>query len=530
MAAKPSGTINVGQKEIAPFMGHPKLAGNPQVFVNSAVGVTESMAMNDPDGILAPMLATSWSVSEDFITWTFKLRKGVQFQKGYGEMKASDVAWSHEMIATSERHPRASDAKDIWLNENGSVTTPDDYTIVLNTGEPFSDIGVKELMGTPRSSVAYIVSKKQNDEIGEEETNRNTAATGPWEIEESRSAEFWRLRAVEDHWRKTPAFAELVLWEVPEEAARVAGFQTGNLDTSVIALDSLGLIEQVEGARFMQVPGAGQAGLHLYGQQYVVAGEGKADSNYHPDLPWVSPDADLDSEEWAKARKVRLALSIAIDRQLLVDTLLKGFGHPLAAKEWAGPDEARIPARMVWDFDPARAKQLLSEAGYPNGFSMTLTPSIRNAPAEVEACEAIAQMWDDIGVTVEFQRIPYSALRPQLVGRTYQGATCHSSAIRLAPTHGLANYTDKSTFNYGSSHPWLEERTAVAKRTIPEGERHAIELETLEFMFDEVFGQFGLYVFDNIWAVGPKLELWEDHIKRGDLRQMNGFEWIEHRK
>ena len=49
-------------------------------------------------------------------------------------------------------------------------------------------------------------------------------------------------------------------------------------------------------------------------------------------------------------------------------------------------------------------------------------------------------------------------------------------------------------------------------------------------MFNEVFGQFGLYVFDNIWAVGPKLELWPDHIKRGDLRQMNGFEWIEHRK
>jgi peptide/nickel transport system substrate-binding protein len=511
-------------------MAHPKLAGNPQVFVNSAVGVTESMAMNDADGVLAPMLATSWSVSEDFITWTFKIRKGVQFQKGYGEMTAEDVAWSHEMIASSERHPRASDARDIWMNENGTVTTPDDYTVVLNTGEPFSDIGIKELMGTPRSSVAYVVSKKQNDEIGEEETNRNTAATGPWEIEQSRSAEFWRLRAVENHWRKTPAFAELVLWEVPEESARVAGFQTGNLDTLVIALDSLPLIEQIEEARFMQVPGAGQAGLHLYGQQYVVAGEGKADSNYHPDLPWVSPDSDLNSEEWAKARKVRLALSIAIDRQLLVDTLLKGFGHPLAAKEWAGPDEARIPADMVWEFNPDRAKALLSEAGYPNGFSMTLTPSIRNAPAEVEACEAIAQMWDDIGVNVEFQRIPYSALRPQLVGRTYQRATCHSSAIRLAPTHGLANYTDNSTFNYGASHPWLEERTAVAKRTISEADRHEIEMETLNFMFNEVFGQFGLYVFDNVWAVGPKLELWPDLIKRGDLRQMKGFEWIEPRK
>jgi ABC-type transport system substrate-binding protein len=509
-------------------MSHPKLVGQPQVFVNSAIGLIESMGMyNETDGAIEPMLADSWSISEDFTTWTFNLHKGVQFHKGYGEMTAEDVIWSHEMVSQSEKHTRAQNAKMVWFGENSTIETPDDYTIRLDTGEPFSDIVVNELIATPRASMAYVTSKKQHDEVGEEEANRNTAATGPWEIDESRTGEFWRLKAVEDHWRKTPYFSELWVWEIPEESARVAGFQTGHLDTFAMALDSLPLVEAVPGSRLMQIPNAGQASINFYGQYYGTPEPAEA---YDPELPWVSSNSDVTSAEWDTARKVRLAMSIAIDRQLLVDTLLRGFGHPLGLRDWAGPDESRLPDDMVWDFDPDRAKQLLAEAGYPDGFSITLTTAIRNAPSELEACEAIAQMWDELGLDVNFQRIPYSGLRPTLVGRTYKGATCHSVAIRLAPIHGLGNYTYKSVFNYGAMHPWLEEKVAEGQRKVAKEEREAVEDDIARFMFDNVFGQTGLYVFDNMWAVGPKLEPWDDHIKRGDLRQINGLEWAKPRQ
>jgi peptide/nickel transport system substrate-binding protein len=513
---------------MGPFMSHPRLTGQPQIFVANAVGITESLGMyNETDGAIEPMLAESWSVSSDFKTWTFKLQQGVQFHQGYGEMTAEDVVWSMGQIGESEKHTRAQNVRSVWFNEAGSTETPDDHTIVLNTGEAFSDIVVNELLGTPRSSMAYVTSKKQHEAIGEEETNRDTAATGPWAIDEWRTGEFWRLSAVEDHWRKTPHFAELWVWEIPEESARVAGFQTGHLDTFAMALDSLPLVESVPGAKLMQVPNAGQAGLNFFGQLY---GTPEPAESYDPELPWVSSNSDPASDEWDQARKVRLALSIAIDRQLLVDTLLRGFGRPLVLRDWAGKDEARLPADMGWDFDPDRAQELLAEAGYPDGFSITLTTAIRNAPSELEACEAIAQMWDDIGLDVEFQRIPYSAFRPTLVGRTYKGASCHSVSIRLAPVHGLGNYKYDSVFNYGTMHPFLEEKVAEAQRATAKDDREKLEAEIARFMYDNVFGQTGLYVFDNIWAVGPKLEPWDDHIKRGDLRQQNGMEWAEPRK
>ena len=69
-----------------------------------------------------------------------------------------------------------------------------------------------------------IVSKRQSEEIGAEDASIDISMTGPWQIEDHASGEYWKFSAVEDHWRQTPHFAELVLWTIPEEAARVAGF------------------------------------------------------------------------------------------------------------------------------------------------------------------------------------------------------------------------------------------------------------------------------------------------------------------
>ena len=527
---KPSGTINVGQKELGPYFGSPKLSGNPQIFLNNSAPITETLGMYDfTSNKVVPMLAESWDISADGTTWTYHIRKGVQFHKGFGEMTVEDVVFSFGQIRDNEKHARASNARKIFFPDDGSQSTPDDYTWVVNSGVAFSDVPILELLATPRATIAWIVSKKQFDQDGEKEANRNTSATGPWEIDEWRTGEFWRMKAVEDHWRKAPAFAELVEWEIPEESARVAGFKTGILDTFVMALDSISEIEKVDGAQLLQVPNAGQAGLNIYGQTYLPArdGGGAPWPNYNPDLPWVSPTSDVNSPEWETARKVREALSIAIDRQTIVDELLLGFGHPLALRDWGGPDESRLPARMVWDFDPDRARALLAEAGFPDGFGLTLSPALRGAPSEVEACEAIAQYWDDIGIDVTFQNVPYGTLRPSFVARTYEGFSCHSVSIRLAPVQGYANYLNDSVFSYGTEHPFLEEKIPIIQTTTDRVARESLELEVADFQWDNVFGEVGLYVFDNVWPIGPKLATWDGFIKQGDLRQINGYEYME---
>ena len=535
-APKPSGTLNVGQKELGPYVGNPKLIGNPQIFLNSAIPITETLGMAGFDsGAVVPMLAEGWDISADAQTWTFHIRKGVQFHKGFGEMTVEDVVFSHRQIADSDKHARSANAAKMFFAEDGNQTTPDNYTWVVDMGQPFSEVPIYELIGTPRAVGAWMVSKKQWDEEGEEEANFNTAATGPWEIDEAKTGEFWRMKAVEDHWRITPDFAELVFHEIPEESARVAGFKTGNLDTFVMALDSIPEVESVKDATLMQVPNAVQAGLNFYGQTYMPARDGDTGKpnvqgemwpNYNPDLPWVSSNSDITSPEWATARTVRLAMSIAIDREAIVKNMLQGFGRPITLKDWMGFEDRLPSPEEAWPYDPARAKILLAEAGYPDGFKATLTTAIRGAPSEVESCEAVAQYWDAIGIDVNFQRVPYGTYRPTAVARTYEGMSCHNVGPRLSPIQGMASFLNSGNFSWGSEHPITEELIPLAQKSVMAADRIKYEDQIAEFYLDEVFGQTGLYAVDNVWPVGPKIAPWGDFVKQGDLRQINGFEYI----
>ena len=533
MTAKPEGALVVGQKELGPFMGHPLLAGNPQIFVQGTAPIGESLLTVSSDLEPVGMLAQSWEVSEDALTWTFYLNQGVMFHKGYGELTAEDVIWSYHQFGESSKHPRASNIRGVWDNPEGYTEAPDDYTVVVNTGTPWSEVPINEMLTSPGGSGTWAVSKKQTEEMGAEEANGQIAATGSWDLVEFRTGEFWRMEAVEDHWRKTPHFAELRFEEIPEESSRVAGFQTGLLDTTLLAFDSLSIVDGVEGAELMRIPGGGESALTFYGQYYVGIGTEDEQPGYDPDLPWVSANPDINSPEWETAAKVRNALSIAIDRQGIVDTLLQGYGGPAVLWDFGQYEDTWLPPEMRWEFNPDRAKELLAETGYPDGFSITLTPALRGAPIEVEACEAIASMWGDIGIDVKFQRLPYTTLRPSLIARNYQGSTCHAGGIRLEPGQGFSGMLSKkehsAVWNRGVEHPWMDEMVSKHSAEVNTEKRRALALEIATFMFENALTGVGLYNFDAIWPVGPNIQPWAEGVRYRDLRNINGYEFIQHR-
>jgi peptide/nickel transport system substrate-binding protein len=513
----------VGLAETGTFDGHPRVSSAPRIDpVNLTLG--EGMVKIAEDLSAEPMLAEDWSISEDSRTWTFNIRKGVQLHKGYGEMTAEDVLYSYQEWGEGALHARASLLKTFFTNSQ--IT--DSNTLEVTVEEPFAPTVIYEPLRSLGGSSTWVVSKKQSDELGVEAATKDIAATGPWEFVEARTAQLWRFRAVEDHWRQTPYFEELVIWEIPEESARLARFQTGNLDTFQMAFDSIPLVESVEGARLVSVPGAGQAGLNLYGQVYSAADNPELSAGYNPDLAYVSSNPDLDSAEWQNAVKVRQALSMAIDRQSIVDTLLGGHGEPIAVRDWAGHQD-RAPEHWRIDFDPDRAMELLEEAGYPDGFRIDLVTAIRNSPSEVEACEAIATMWTNIGIDVNFQRIPYETLRPQLISRNWHGATCHTVTVRLAPAIGMSNYVASSVFSYGTEHPWLEERVPVALAEVDPEKQGQLEVELFDFMFTNSLGAIGLYSYNAVWPVGPNIQEWEP-VSYGDIRAPGGYEVIRPRQ
>jgi peptide/nickel transport system substrate-binding protein len=523
----PAGTINVGQKETGIFDGHPRLAVNPGLFVSQTAPVGEGLMHPDVNAQIQPWLAESWSISDDFLTWTFKLREGVQFHKGYGEMTAEDVVYSYvEGWSENSVHVRYGDFNTFWKGEGGGTVATGRYTVEVNTGHPLASAVVLQnwMAQAPGGSANWVISKQQSEEMGAEAASKQPALTGSWEFVESRPAQYWRMKAVEDHWRQTPAFGELVFWEIPEDSSRIAGFQTGNLDTFLMAFDTIPLVESIPGAQFVSVPGGLDYGLHFYGNYILQAEMGDPPAAYDPNLPWVSSTSDLNSPEWAQARMVREALSIAIDRETIIDTMLMGFGRPIPLMFWSN-HEHQLEGRQ-WTYDPDRSKQLLEEAGYPNGFRITLTPALRAAPAEVEACEAVANMWHAIGIDVRFQSVPYETLRPQIVGRNYQGATCHAVGARVVTVGAQPQLTLAGSFNYGAQHQFLEEIMPQIEAAIDPAELDQLEGELGKFLFDHSLTYLGLYAVDVVWPVGSRLHPWTEHVKTADMRNINGYEFM----
>ncbi len=528
---KPAGTLSVGQKELGTFQGHPSVAVNPALFVQQTAPISEGLVTININKEVEGWLAESWSISDDFKTWTFNLKKGVQFHKGYGEMTAADVIYSYvEGWGVNPLHARTPDFKGFWTAEGGSVTEVDDYTIEVNTGIAISELVTLEnwLAKTPSGSSNWVVSKAQSDEIGVEKANRDISGTGPWSMEEHRENEFWRMAAVEDHWRQTPAFAELIFREIPEESSRIAGFQTGLLDTFLMAFDSIPEIEKVEGAKLLSVSNAIDYAINLYGGYYTEASKPDTENraSYDPEVPWISSDWHTDSPEWENARKIRIALAISVDRDTIIETLLRGFADPIKLWFW-GNHGSQIDGD--WEYNPERAKQLLSEAGYPDGFDITLTPSLRGAPAEVEACSAIAQMWGDIGLNVKLQSLPYSTLRPTMVARTYQGATCHAAGARIVTVGAQTLITENAAWNAGASHPWMEDIMPRISAAVDPVDLVRLESELGNWLFNNALTYIGLYSVGAVWPVGPRIEEWKADIKFTDLRNINGYEYIKHR-
>jgi len=532
VAMEPAGTINMGQKETGIFEAHPAMSSSPRIqFTSTTVG--EGLITTATDFSAAPMLAKSWSVSDDFLTWTWKFQEGVQLHKGYGEMTAEDVLYSYQQWNAGGLHARSGIIGEYFGGPDGtfggregaSVEVVDDHTLVVNTGLPWVPAQVFEFMRNGGGSSTWVVSKKQSEEIGIEAASKDISSTGPWQIEEHSSGEFWKLSAVQDHWRQTPFFDELIYWTIPEESARVAGFQTGQLDSFDMAFDSLATVEAVKGATINGFPNAGQAGLNFYGQLYGLDKDGNEYEFYNPDNAWVSSDADTSSQAWADAVTVRKALNIAIDRQTIVDTLLSGFGRPQSVRDWMGHDSRANPD-WVYPYDPALAKQMLADAGYPNGFGITLTPAIRGAPAEVEACEAVAQYWEAIGIDVNLQSVPYATIRPELITRKYNGATCHTVGVRLSPIIGASNYVVKSTFSYGTHHPWLEEHVSAATIEVDPIKIQQAEREIYDWIFDNSTSS-SLYVHDGIWPIGPRLDPNWKPLDWSEVRTASAFEYAK---
>ena len=545
----PHGTLDVAFPELGSYQMYIPAVSFPQASLNM-LAAADSLVGRGLDWVFWGKLATSWEVSPDQLTWTFNLRQGVPFHDDWGEFTAEDLVFSmEETVKEGTIAPRGPEYSRTFFCDNCSVTATDRYTVETNTGVPIWD--AITAFHIPGSDPVYAMSKSQVTEleksIGLDAANELIVSTGPWKIVENRPSEYWHFDAVMDHYQKTPFFAEMRFREIPEESSRIANFQTRRIDTFTAVPDSIAILANTPGTLFMAQKGAVEQHLLFYGQYYTSADPsmcpGEPTSNFpppypktdqcpttgwDPDSPWVSANPDMDSSEWDAARKVRLAMHLAIDREKLIEELLHGEAVPLPMQGWSNQD---FPAEWVRPYDPERAKELLAEAGYPDGFEMDLIPMLRGAPSEAEACEAIAAMWEAVGLDVNLKNVPFNTVVEDQINYTAKGyVACNASGAFIEPMWlDSKMYLADGGWSPGMNHPVTSRLFVDAFNVFDKEERWKLSLEAGQLMWDNVLDH-GLWTANQIHALGPEVGDWEEHLDTGNPRRISSLEWAPHRQ
>ena len=526
--AEPYGTLNSSFVRLGVFSTHPRwTAGGNQSLAR--LPTHESLFRMDIDSQFQGLMVEDWSIAPDNRTWTFKLHKGINFSGGWGEVTPEDIIYSLREFGAEGNSCGCDQTQAMFNNPDGYFVGLDNYTLELDTVVPTWDL--LSWMNQPNCCSAHVMSKKQWFKLLETETQdeaiQHLVGTGPFELTEARTGEFWTFKAVPDHWRKVPEFAELKFLDIPEEATSLANFLTGKIDIWRASPDSLAVVGGEADTKFMSQGGAGELSLNIWGNFYEYVGTDE--ERYFPDKPWVSSNPDLDSPEWENARKVRQAIGLAIDRDKLVEGILGGEGEPGSMVGWQA-FKSQWPAGFAWEYDVERAKQLLKEAGYEDGFDIQLTAADTGSPTVVIACDAIGDMLADINLNVTMRRIGLGALYDEYKARSVDGLTCHSLPSFMEPIalHKII-YDPTVLWGMGFDHPWYTERLTTAFTTFDRDERWELQLEMAAFIRENAF-DIGVYGSNNVYPLGPKLDSWEEHLSMGDPRQISNLEFAIHRR
>ena len=292
----------------------------------------DSLLTFDPQGNVIGELAESYSLSPDGKTWTFKIRPGITFHNG-DTLTSADVKFSLDRFFESEE---STNPWGFYLRNNfDSDETPDAYTYVYHSIKPEAQLV------TPFASLR-ILPKDYIERNGIDYFRTHPVGTGPWKFVSLTPDSECVLEAVKEHWKRTPAFEKVIFYEVPEEFTRVAMLKRGDIDVIIGATFNMASSLRSEGYKLKSFP---LSNILTISYQYT----------------WKTAGPTSD-------KRVRQALSYAINRQELCDTYFNGFAEP--GGRWFMDENS-----WGWDpswtsdpYDPTRARELLVEAGYPNKY------------------------------------------------------------------------------------------------------------------------------------------------------------------
>ena len=291
----------------------------------------DALVKSMPGNPLAPSLAESWTASPDGLVYEFVLRRGVKFHNGE-PVTAEDVKFSVERYRGAGAGP--------FKTRITAIDVVDPQRVRFRFKQPWPDF--LTFFGTPATGAGWVVPKKYVEKVGDDGFKRAPIGAGPYKFVSFNPGVELVLEANEQYWRKTPSVKRLVFKAVPEEVTRLAMLKRGEAD---IAYSIRGTLAE----ELRRTPGLTLQPNYPPGTFWLVFPE-----------QWTAPKSP-----WGDKR-VRLAANYAIDRNAINQAETLGFSKITGSIIphtfeffWAPPAPA---------FDPGKAKKLLTEAGYPNGF------------------------------------------------------------------------------------------------------------------------------------------------------------------
>ncbi|MBW1722225.1 MAG: ABC transporter substrate-binding protein [Deltaproteobacteria bacterium] len=324
------------------------------------------------EGKLEPALAVKWE-RLDMLTWKFWLRKGVRFHNG-NPFTAADVKFTFERLGNPDVSEFLNTGKSIK-----SIDIIDDYTVVIKTKQPIPWF-VNNL------HQIFIMDKESTETRDPGDVNIRPIGTGAYKLKEWVKGSYVRMEANEDYWEGAPPIKKVEVRPIKESSTRFAALVSGQVDiVTGIPVELFHKVKENPKLNIVSRPARRSIFLALGNKP-------------------GSPMADI---------RVRKAMYMAINEDEIIRKIMRGHATPAAQV----PDPPTIgynPSIKRLPYDPGKAKQLLKEAGFPNGFEVTLTGPNDRYVQDAKIAEAVARYLAKVGIKVRLDIKPKSIFFPQV--------------------------------------------------------------------------------------------------------------------
>jgi peptide/nickel transport system substrate-binding protein len=404
-----------------------------------------------PNGDLKPGLAASWKVSPDGKEMEITLRKGVKFHSG-DPLTAKDIVFSYE------RGREKSSTAKTKLASLEKIDILDDYRLKFYFKAP-------DVTFIPNRGGTMIASKTYFDKVGEEKFSKEPVGTGPYKFVSYALGEYVDLERFKDYWGEKPPVAEARLLFVPEDTTRLSKLKAGEVDLiNACPYTDVKDLEKNPAFKIVKLPVDHPTLSVVF-------------SILNPKVPWHD-------------RKVRLAMAHAVDGDAIVKNVL--FGIP---DRWPflAPHEVGYDATLKhYPYDPKKAKQLLAEAGYPQGFDLKLYyATTGRVQMNKPVAEAVTSYFEAVGIRTQLIGEEWLAYRSRYNAAKgpeaeYAAVFTHGRSGSPDPTYNMSLFFSKGGGISMYSNPELDKINAEAKATVNDAKRAELIKKAVRVIYEDV--------------------------------------------